>query len=116
MAMIDELVPFGIDVNDAMERFAGSMALYEKMLKKLPENVAKLDAVTPFRAGDYGTALANAHTMKGLTGNLSITPLFNAYNQAVTLFRAEKPMEAGAEIEKIIPLQNQIVTIIAKYL
>ena len=116
MAMIDELIPFGIDVNDAMERFAGSMALYEKMLKKLPENAAKLDAVTPFRGGDYGTALANAHTMKGLTGNLSITPLFNAYDNAVKLFRADRPMEAGAEIEKIIPLQNQIVIIISKYL
>ncbi len=116
MGMIEELIPYGIDLNDAMERFAGSMALYEKMLKKLPDNAQKLDAVTPFRAGDYGTALANAHTMKGLTGNLSITPLFNAYNQAVILFRADKPMEAGMEIEKIMPLQNQIVSIVARYL
>lgn len=116
MGMIDELIPYGIDVNDAMERFAGSMALYEKMLKKIPENAKKLEVLSYAQAGDLNTALANAHTMKGLTGNLSIVPLFKAYDQAVVMFRANQPNEACAQIQSILPLQQDIVAVVEKYL
>ena len=116
MSMIDELMPYGVDMVDAMERFADSVPLYEKLLKKIPDMVKSCEVMEYCKSGDYVTALANAHTLKGTWGNLSIISLFQAYEQAVILFRANKPAEATAEIERILPIQTEVVEIIEKYL
>ena len=90
-------------------------ALFERLLKKVPENIEKLEVLSFIEAGDYATALSNAHTIKGVTGNLSLTPLFTAYSDIVALLRADKPDEAKQTLVEILPLQEEIVSCIKKY-
>ncbi len=116
MGMIEELKELGVDVEDAVQRFMGNEGLFTRMVKKLPPSIKDLHVVDYVEKGDYETALNNAHTLKGVMGNLSVTPLFNAYNDAVALLRENKPEEAKKRVEEIFPVQEQIVACIEKYL
>ena len=54
------------------------------------------------------------HTLKGVTGNLSLTPLYNAYTEITNLLREQKYDDARAALEKILPVQNDILSCIEK--
>ncbi len=114
MSMNSELKELGVNVEEAVQRFMGNEALFNRMIKKLPPAVKDLQVLQFLEAGDYETALNNAHTLKGVMGNLSITPLFHAYNDAVNLLREDKPEEAKKKVEDILPLQDEIVACIEK--
>lgn len=53
LGLIEELRVFGVDVDDAMERFMGNTALYERMLKKLPDVIKNADVQPDFDCTDY---------------------------------------------------------------
>jgi HPt (histidine-containing phosphotransfer) domain-containing protein len=109
MKMIEELKVFGIDIDDAMQRFMNNEALYIRMLGKLPKAVAEQEVLPLLESGDYSGALTNAHTIKGVMGNLSITPLYRAYSDAVQLLREDKPELAKTALENVVGLQSDIL-------
>lgn len=115
MSMISELQELGADVNDAMQRFMNNASLYERMLKKLPATVKDKPVMEFIESGDIKTSTENAHTLKGVMGNLSITPLYKAYTEIVNLLREDKAQEAKAILEESIPVQEQVMACIEKY-
>lgn len=108
----DELNALGINVDEALERFMGKQSLFERMLNKLPKAVHDYGVLEYFISKDYETAVANAHTLKGVTGNLSVEPLYNAYTEIVNLLRADKPDEAQKILENVLPRQEKIIAYI----
>ncbi|MBQ2697719.1 MAG: Hpt domain-containing protein [Clostridia bacterium] len=115
MSLLDQLSALGVNTAEGLNRFAQKAALFEKMLKKFPAAAADLPVLPLFEAGNLEGALANAHTLKGMTGNLSLTPLYEAYTEIVALLRADQPDQARALTEKILPLQEQIIACIASH-
>ncbi len=105
----DELRALGINLDEALERFMGKQSIYDKMLKKLPKAIEQYEVLEHFITGDYEKAVANAHTLKGATGNLSVTPLYEAYTEIVNNLRANNPQQAQALLENILPTQVRIV-------
>ena len=68
----------GIDYDGAMERFGGNAALYERLALKFLDD-AHFDALERALAdGDADAAVREAHTLKGVAGNLSFTSLYEA--------------------------------------
>lgn len=109
MSLTEKLKEYGVNVAEALERFMGNEAIYERTLKKFPAAVETHPVAEVIKSGDSKTAVANAHTLKGVTGNLSITPLYTAYVEIVNLLRADENEKALAMLEDILPLQEKIV-------
>ena len=107
MSMISEIVALGADYNDAMGRFMNKESFYERMLKKFPKSIDDNPVMPLLEAGQYEEAIAPAHTLKGVTGNLSLTPLYTAYTQVVADLRAKNYEQAVAEYKALLPLQAQ---------
>lgn len=116
MSLIEELKSLGADTDDAIARFMGNSALYERMLKKLPKVIEEAPVMQYVESGDIDTALANAHTLKGVVGNLSITPLYNNYTEIVTLFRENSPEKAKELLTDTIKIQDDFLDRIKKYI
>ena len=110
MSMVSELQELGADVNDAMQRFMNNASLYERMLGKLPATVNDKPVMEFIEAGDIKTAIENAHTLKGVMGNLSVTPLYKAYTEITNLLREDKPHEAKKVLEQCLPIHEQVMT------
>lgn len=116
MNLIEEMKALGADTEDALGRFMGNGALYEKMLKKLPKVIEDTPVMSFAKSGDYETATSNAHALKGVTGNLSLTPLYSNYTTIVDLYRMGKPDEASALLSETMEIQQKFVDAIAKYI
>lgn len=115
MSLSDDMRNLGANVDDALSRFMGNEALYLRMLAKLPKAIEESEVMPCFEEGDKEGALAKAHTLKGVTGNLSVTPLFDAYSEIVSLLRSDNVEEAKAKLEAILPKQAEIIETIKKY-
>lgn len=112
MNLIDELVELGVNKEDAMQRFMNNSALYERMLKKLPKSVREFEVLPYLESGDYAQALSNAHTLKGVMGNLSVIPLYDAYTEIVALLRLNNNQRAVDVMKSIIEIQDKIISCI----
>ena len=116
MALLDELKDMGVNVREGMDRVMGDESLYTMMLGMFLTEVTNL-AVLPeeFDGGDIDGVIRKVHTLKGTTGNLSITPLFNGYMETLTLLRANKPGEAKKTFCAMLPTQEKIIDCIQRY-
>jgi len=115
MDMLEELKTLGVETDSALRRMNNNRNLYERMLGKFVGMMEKTAVPTDFDNNDYKEVADRVHTVKGTSGNLSITPIFKAYSEAMDLLRADKPEEAKAVLKAVQPIQKQILDCIAKY-
>ena len=115
MGLLDELRLLGANVDEAVERMMGNEAFYQKMLGKFPAMLESAALSTDFDGSDCGPVVEKAHTLKGVTGNLSLTPLYEAYTEITNLLRAEEAEAARELLTEIQPVQEKIVACIKKY-
>ena len=79
-----------VDIDSGLRRVAGSAKIYVKILNSFLAS-EELDKLTAnLAAGDIEAAAATAHGIKGMSGNLSLTKL---YNETVTF---EANLKRGA--------------------
>jgi len=105
---------FFIDFEDGVKRVMNNKAFFIKMLVKFKDdpNLNNLEAA--LAANDYEKAQVAAHTLKGLSGNLSLTELFKQSREIEAQIKA-KSVNPGqldalkdvykqtlAEVEKVI--------------
>ena len=115
MDLLEELKAKGVNTEEGLNRLMNNTGLYQRMLLKLADMLRKSPVDLDFDNNDCTTAIEQAHALKGATGNLSVTPLYEAYSKAVDLLRAGKPEEAREVLRNLIPVQEEILTIIEKY-
>ena len=115
MGLLQELESLGVNVKEGLERVMGDESLYEMMLGMFIESVqtSPID-LTEFDGASLDGLTAKIHTLKGTTGNLSFTPLFTRYEQALGLLRAGKAAEAKAVYQELLPIQNDILQCIRR--
>ena len=116
MGLMEELSALGVDTNDAITRFMGNSELYEKMLKKFPKTVEDAPVIAYAQSEDYETATSNAHALKGVTGNLSLTPLYDRYTRIVDMYRESNFEQANALLDETVELQQKFLDVIEKYM
>lgn len=116
MVFLDELKEFGVDVDTALERLGGKTSFYEKLLGKFYNMLKEYEISPDFDNGDCKGMIEKTHAIKGVAGNLAMTPLYNAYTEIVELLREEKPEQAKERIQNILPLQAEIMQCIEKHM
>ena len=72
------LARHGIDYADALDRFGGNGALYERLARKYAEDPHFDRLVRALGEGDAAAAYHEAHSLKGVAGNLSFADLHQA--------------------------------------
>ncbi|MFG6395119.1 MAG: hypothetical protein K1W24_13210 [Lachnospiraceae bacterium] len=115
MDFLEELRELGVDTEDAVKRFAGKASIYEKLIKKFPCTVKEHIILPDFGDDEVDDAIEKTHALKGVSGNLLITPLYNGYSDIVRLLREGKPAQAREELKKLIPVQESIIKCIENH-
>lgn len=94
MLTIDKLQQFGADTQEGLGRCMNNEGLYLKLVGMIlgDAGFGKLkDALT---AGDLQAAFEAAHALKGVLGNLSLTPLYKPASDLTELLRNPDPAQA----------------------
>ena len=89
-----------VDIPSAKERFMGNEALYKKFLFRLPENTLMAELEQHLAENNLEDAFKDAHTMKGMFGNLSLNKLMNASSKLTETLRA-KQFPEESELEEL---------------
>lgn len=100
---------YGADYQSTMERFMGNEKMYLKILDMLFEdkNLQKLgDALD---SGDLSEAFEAAHTLKGVVGNMGLTPLMQAVCAVVEPLRIREPNADYSGLYRSILVEFQAV-------
>lgn len=115
MDLLEELRALGVNVDEGLQRLNKNEKLYIRLLGSFTKTIAERYVDPNFDTTDYEEVKERAHAIKGTAGNLSITPVYEAYSEIMDLLRAGQPEQAKPLIEKILPVQNEIVQCIEKY-
>ncbi len=113
--LFDALGKLGCNVDDALARLLGDEELYIDCLESIQCDSAFYALGDALRAGDKELAFENAHTLKGVLGNLSLTPL------AVTVSEMVEPLRGGSDTglmpvyEKLMAQRKELEDILNKY-
>ena len=110
----DQLEAAGIDIESALERMMGSVALLERLLGKFLDDPQYPALRAALEAGDMERAVSAAHTLKGVCGNLSMTELYGLFTRQVDALRAGDLPLARDMMAEIAPVYEQVTAAIRR--
>ena len=98
----------GADVDTTLKRFMGNETIYLKFIKKFLDDKNFQAIENGLAQNNYEAVFAGAHSLKGVAGNLGLTPVYEAASEMSELLRnaqndgvdAEKLQEVKAKLEK----------------
>ena len=82
---------YGGDNSTAMGRFFGNEGMYLRFLDMFFQDESFQQLENALDAGDLKDAFAAAHTLKGVAGNMGLTPFYEAVCVIVERLRTEEP-------------------------
>ncbi|NLI20152.1 MAG: Hpt domain-containing protein [Clostridiales bacterium] len=88
-AIENALTEAGVRVAAAVERFGGNEALYVKYVRRFPTEPSFQGLQKAMASGDREAARIACHTLKGVSGNLGFTPLYDACVRLLETLRRE---------------------------
>ena len=102
MITIDALKEYGANVDEGLSRCMNNEALFLKLVAIIPgePNFNKLKE--SLEAGNLDAAFESAHALKGVTGNLSLTPLYDPLVEITELLRARENIDYTEVIDTIL--------------
>ncbi|MBD5093145.1 MAG: Hpt domain-containing protein [Subdoligranulum sp.] len=110
MNLMEELNALGANTKEGMGRVMDDADLYKMMLGMFVDSLEKEPiSVEEFDGASLDELCRKVHTLKGTTGNLSLTPLFDAYMEILGLLREGNGAEAKKLYLKMMPVQQAFV-------
>lgn len=101
MLTIDGLKAFGADTQNGLERCMNNEAFYLKLVTKCASDTSCEKLKEAISAGDLNAAFETAHSMKGVYGNLALTPLYESVSEITELLRAGTQTDYAPYVAKI---------------
>lgn len=110
---IDSLKAFGANTAEGLARCMNNEAFYLRMVGMVlaDKNFDKLK--TAIEAGDARAAFEAAHTLKGVIGNVSLTPMYGPVCTLTEELRSsdEIPAEAAEMVGQILEKREQALAL-----
>ncbi len=116
MDLFDELRGLGVDVDGGLKRINGNEKLYTKLLGSFVKAINTYSVQPDFNVADRDDVIERTHAIKGTSGNLSITPIYEAYTKIVDLLRAGDTEKARDILKDILPVQEKIISCIESHM
>lgn len=106
MITIDALKEYGANVDEGLGRCMGNEALYLKLVSTIPNEEKFSKLMESLEANDLDSAFENAHALKGVTGNLALTPLYDPLVEITELLRSRTEMDY-ANLKEVINSEKE---------
>lgn len=107
----------GADVEATLKRFVGNDAIYLKFLGKFPNDPNYANLGLNMESENFEEAYKCAHALKGVVGNLGLTPIFDNVSVLVEELRNKANADVDAalaeeEWQKVKTVYEQFIGII----
>lgn len=105
--LIKLLSEYGADVPGIMERFLNDEDLYNSCIHAFYEDNTFNDLGISIETANYDDAFNYAHTLKGITGNMGLVPLYNLIVILVESLRSRDYSQINFQYKKIMDEYNK---------
>ena len=104
---IDSLKAFGANIDEGLERCMGMEDFYIEMVE-LGLSDERFEELGPtLEAGDLDNAFEQVHALKGVIGNLALTPLYETVCELTEHLRAKEQMDYKPLYDKLIAQRKE---------
>ena len=108
MLTIDALKAWGANTDEGLSRCFNKEAFYLKLVNTIP-NEKNFDGLAAnVQAGDLQAAFENAHALKGVTSNLSLTPILTPVAEITELLRSGAEADYAAMVADILARRDEL--------
>lgn len=111
---MEMLAAFGANTEEGLKRCMNNEAFYLRMVKMIPGDASFQKLYDAIDAGNLDAAFEAAHALKGSTGNLSLSPIFDPVSEITELLRAKKDTDYAPLVDRIRSAQEELVRICAE--
>jgi len=101
MITLDALKELGADTASGMARCIDNEEFYLKMVNMALQDPSFDQLKEAIDAGDLNTAFERAHSLKGVMGNVALTPLFEPISEMTEELRARNDIDYSGYIDRI---------------
>ncbi len=109
MLTIDALKSFGADTETGLARCMNNEDIYLRLVSMGLEDTNFDRLAAAVKADDRQGAFEAVHAIKGVMGNLSLTPLYDVASEMTELLRAKKDADYPAYLEQILKLRSELL-------
>ncbi|MBE8953488.1 MAG: Hpt domain-containing protein [Quinella sp. 1Q7] len=109
MLTIEKLQSYGVNTKEGLARCLGKEAFFFRMLGLGLKNAAFDKLGENLAAGNLDEAFEQAHALKGVVGNLALTPIYNPLAEMTEMLRAKKDADYVAMYAPIKELRDKLV-------
>ena len=102
MITIEKLNTFGANTAEGLARCFGNEALYLKLVATIPGEANFDKLKDSLAAKDLKAAFEAAHALKGVLGNLSLTPLYTKVAEITEHLRSGTDMDYSSLLADIL--------------
>ena len=107
------LIQAGIDCDDGLHRFSGNEQLYSRVLKVFLQDPSFSEILPALDAENLAAASAQAHALKGASGNLGMKPLYTLCMQFMQAANNGEAAEARRLYTEMAEAYQKVCTAIA---
>ena len=100
MITVESLKKYGANTDEGLQRCMGNEMLYLKLIDRFLEQNAFPGLKEAINKHDLEGAFHIAHSLKGVIGNLSLTPLYNVIYDLTEFLRNRTEMDYSDYINK----------------
>ena len=112
MLSLDALRAFGANVDEGLNRCMKKEDFYFRLIKIAVNDKSFDNLKAALDGGDFKAAFEAAHALKGVMGNLALTPIYEPAAELTDLLRPQKPVEYKELLGKIISKTDELKAII----
>lgn len=113
MLTIEKLIEFGANTAEGLGRCYGNEALYLRLVNMIPAEANFTALEEAIAAGDLDKAFEAAHALKGVLGNLSLTPMYEKCSQITELLRVRTEMDYTELVKELLSKKAELEALCA---
>ncbi|MDO5517039.1 MAG: Hpt domain-containing protein [Clostridium sp.] len=107
-----KMIKAGINVNEAVKRFGNSQEIYERFLRKFPDELCYDKLKKALEVKETEAAFQAAHALKGIAGNLSLKELYKASYLLTEELRAGSMEHSDELIKAVDEAYKRVISVI----
>jgi len=107
MISINKLKEFGCNVNDGLERCLNDESFYLDLVKSLIKDTQMEKLKEELMQNNLEEAFKISHSLKGVYGNLAITPIYEKLKVLTDYLRLKKEIDYNLLIDELFNLNNE---------
>jgi HPt (histidine-containing phosphotransfer) domain-containing protein len=108
MLTVETLTAYGANAAEGLARCFGNETLYFKLVRTIPAESGFDKLAAAIGENDLATAFEHAHSLKGILGNLSLTPLYEPICAMTEKLRAREQADYQTPMKEILRLREEL--------